>query len=226
MSKNYKKAVAAINSHHIQLVYPIKNAQEPASLWRSLHPRSFMKWDWSEDADQRVVDIWHLKDELCFGQDVVYAKWFRGRATFFSKEIFVPVLRLLETTQVDEIYRNTHANDIYEELLDRSPQTPKLVGQAVDLSGSQSRSDYEKGVKLLWEQLLIVGTGEVDEGQFPALAMGATKHIFEDLWDEARSMDPLDASERCRTLLPADSSFYKFLNRMMIKFAGRGLQSD
>lgn len=185
-----------------------------------------MKWDWSEDADPRVVDIWHLKDELCFGQDVVYAKWFRGRATFFSKEIFVPVLCLLETTQVDEIHRSTHATDIYEELLDSSPQTPKLVRQAVDLSGSQNRSDYEKAVKLLWEQLLIVGTGEVDEGQFPALAMGATKHIFEELWHEARSMDPLDASHQCRDLLRADSPFYKFLNRMMIKFAGRGLQSS
>ena len=65
MSRNYKKAVAAINKHHIQLVYPIKHAHEPGSLWHSLYPRSFMKWDWSEDADQRVVDIWHLKDELC-----------------------------------------------------------------------------------------------------------------------------------------------------------------
>ena len=223
MSRNYKKAVAAINKHHIQLVYPIKNAHEPGSLWHSLYPRSFMKWDWSEDADQRVVDIWHLKDELCQNQDVVYAKWFRGRATFFSRKVFAPILCLLGTTQVDEIYRNMHANDIYEALLDNSPQTPKLVRQAVDLSGRLNRSDYERAVKLLWEQLLIVGTGEVDEGQFPALAIGATKYIFEDLWDEGRSMDHRDAVKLCRELIPGDSPFNKFFNRMMVKFAGRGL---
>ncbi len=146
MYKNYKKAVAAINEHHIQLVYPIKNAPEPRSLWHSLHPRTFMKWDWSEDADQRVVDIWHLKDDLSCGQDVVYAKWFRGRATFFSREIFAPILCLLETTKVDEIHRSVHASDIYDELLERSPLTPKIVRQAVDLSGIHNRSDYEKGV--------------------------------------------------------------------------------
>jgi hypothetical protein len=219
MSKNYKKAVAAINEHHIQLAYPIKNAREPRSLWHSLHPRSFMKWDWSEHADPRVVDLWHLKDELCHRRDVVYAKWFRGRATFFSREIFVPILGLLGSTRVDAVRRNAHANRIYEELLDNSPQTPKLVRQALDLAGSYNRSDYERGVKRLWEQLLIVGTGEVDEGQFPALAMGATRHIFEDLWDEASSIDPRDAEERCRKLLPADSPFYKFLDRMLHKFA-------
>lgn len=221
--RNYKKAVGAINRHHIQLVYPIKNAEEPRALWHSLYPGAFMKWDWSEDADQRVVDIWHLKNELCYGQDVVYAKWFRGRATFFSREIFVPMICLLKTTQVEGIHRNMHANDIYEALLDNSPQTPKLVKQAVELSGAHNRSDYERGVKLLWEQLLIVGTGEVDEGQFPALAMGATKHIFEDLWDEGGSLDPGEAEERCRKLLPSDSPFFKYFNRMLAKHAGRKL---
>jgi hypothetical protein len=224
MHKHYKKAVAAINEHHVQLVYPIQNAREPRSLWHSLHPRSVMKWDWSEHADPRIVDLWHLKDDLCHGRDVVYAKWFRGRATFFSREIFVPMLGLLGTTRSEAARHDVHARRIHEELLDNSPQTPKLVRQAADLSESDKRGDYERGVKLLWEQLLIVGTGEVDEGQFPALAMGATRHIFEDLWDAASSIDPRDAEERCRKLLPADSPFSKFFHRLMHKFAGQGLR--
>jgi hypothetical protein len=81
-------------------------------------------------------------------------------------------------------------------------------------------------VKLLWEQLVIVGTGEVDEGQFPALAMGATRHIFEDLWEEADGIDPRDAEERCRRLLPGDSPFSRFLDRLMRTFSGRSSGPD
>jgi hypothetical protein len=226
VSKRYRKALAAINEQHVLLVYPIQNAREPSSLWHSLHPRSAMRWDWSEDADQRVVDLWHLKDALCLGREVVYAKWFRGRATFFSRAIFVPILALLGTTRAHALGRDANASRIYEELLDNSPQTPRRLRQAVDLSGSHGRSDYEHGVKLLWEQLVIVGTGEVDEGQFPALAMGATRHIFEDLWEEADGIDPRDAEERCRRLLPGDSPFSRFLDRLMRTFSGRSSGPD
>lgn len=226
MSKRYQKALAAINEQQVQLVYPIKNAREPGSLWHSLHPRSAMRWDWSADADRRVVDLWHLKDDLCLGREVVYAKWFRGRATFLSRAIFVPILALLGTTRAEALRRDANATRIYEELLENSPQTPRRLRQAVDLTGSHRRSDYEHGVKLLWEQLLIVGTGEVDEGQFPALAMGATRHIFEDLWEEADSVAPRDAEERCRRLLPAASPFSSFLDRLMRKFSGRSSRPD
>ena len=34
-----------------------------------------------------------------------------------------------------------------------------------------------------------VGTGEVDDGSFPSLEIGATRAIFEDLWDEAARRD-------------------------------------
>jgi len=226
MTKRYQKALAAINEQHVQLVYPIKNAREPRSLWHSLHPRSAMRWDWSEDADQRVVDLWHLKDDLCLGREVVYAKWFRGRATFFSRAIFVPILALLGPTRAEALRRDANASRLYDELLENSPQTPRRLRQAADLSGSDSRSEYERGVKLLWEQLVIVGTGEVDEGQFPALAMGATRHIHEDLWEEAHGMEPRDAQERLRRLLPAASPFSRFLYRLMRKFSGRSAGPD
>jgi len=220
MSKRYRKALAAINERHVQLVYPIQNAREPRSLWHSLHPGSAMRWDWSEDADQRVVDLWQLKDDLCLGREVVYAKWFRGRATFFSRASFVPILALLGTTRAEALRRNATASRQYEELQDNSPQTPRRLQQADKMTGSHYRGDYKRGVKLLWEQLVIVGTGEVDEGQFPALAMGATRHILEDLWEEADGMEPRDAEARCRRLLPAASPFSRFLDRLMRKFAG------
>lgn len=226
MSKRYQKALDAINEQHVLLVYPIKNAREPRSLWHSLHPRSAMRWDWSEDADPRVVDLWHLKDDLCVGRQVVYAKWFRGRATFFSRAIFAPILALLGTTRAEALRRNGNASRIYEELLDNSPQTPRRLRQAADLAGSHNRSDYEHGLRLLWEQLVIVGTGEVDEGQFPALAMGATRHVLEDLWEEADGIAPSDAEERCRSLLPAESPFSGFLDRLLRKFACRSSRPD
>jgi hypothetical protein len=37
-------------------------------------------------------------------------------------------------------------------------------------------------MKFLWTRLLIVGVGEVDDGAFPSLAVGATELVFEDLW--------------------------------------------
>jgi hypothetical protein len=210
---DYKRAVAAIGAHHILLVYPIKNAAEPKSLWSVLHPRTQMRWDWSEDADPRVVNMWHLKDELCRKKDVVYAKWFQNRATFFSKRIFPALLRALNATEIDDVYSPFRAQDIYEELLSNSPQTPRQIREAVDLTGAANTAVFEKAVKRLWRQLLIVGTGEVDEGQFPALAMGATKHIFEELWRQAEAMEREQALQLIALCLNAKSPFLRFLDR-------------
>jgi len=47
----------------------------------------------------------------------------------------------------------------------------------------------------LWQRLLIVGFGEVDEGAFPSLALGATRWIFEDLYQESQDLSTEDAEE-------------------------------
>ena len=52
---------------------------------------------------------------------------------------------------------------------------------------------------MLWSRLLIVG--EVDDGAFPSLAVGATELVFEDLWlsrakVSADSRKPLDDALR------------------------------
>ena len=45
----------------------------------------------------------------------------------------------------------------------------------------------------LWERLLIVGVGEVDDGAFPSLAVGATEVLFEELWEQALEHSEEDA---------------------------------
>lgn len=212
---SYARAVKAINKHHILLVYPIKNAPEPQSLWSILHQGVEMHWDWSEHADRRIEKMWHLKDELCEHRDVVYAKWFRGRATFFSKEIFPAFLRVLGTTQFDEVLQSRDGDAIYQQLLDNSPQTPSMLKEAVEMESEHNRARFDKAMNVLWKRLFIVGTGEVDEGQFPALAAGATRHMFEDLWDEAEEMTLADAQDLIAKNLSPDSLFLKFLQRRL-----------
>ena len=212
---SYARAVKAINKHHILLVYPIKNAPEPQSLWSVLHPGVEMHWDWSEHADRRIEKMWHLKDELCERCDVVYAKWFRGRATFFSKQIFPAFLRVLGTTQFEEVLSSRDGDAIYQQLLDNSPQTPSMLKEAVEMESKHNRARFDKAMNVLWKKLYIVGTGEVDEGQFPALAAGATRHIFEDLWNEAEEMSLTTAQEVISGCLPPESLFLKFLQRLL-----------
>lgn len=222
--RTINKAIDSINKHHFQLVYPIKNSRNIPSLWQTLYPRSKMRWDWSEDADERVVEMWHLKDILCNDPQVIYAKWYRGRATFLSRQAFAALLRILGSTYCDEIRSNEHANEIYQELLDESPQTPKSIKASTNLNGKYYRKSYESGIKNLWEQLLIVGTGEVDEGAFPALAIGASKHIYEDLWDEAKSMK-LQAAYKYLTAV-SDLCFSRYLDKLILKYSQWNLPKE
>src|SRR5205809_926272 len=91
-------AVSAIEKNGILLVYPIDNRKEPPSLWSSFFPKSQMRWEWDTGGDHRVADLWRLREELSRSGKVVYAKWYRGRATFFSKQVFTWMLALLESS--------------------------------------------------------------------------------------------------------------------------------
>lgn len=51
---------------------------------------------------------------------------------------------------------------------------------------------------------MIVGFGEVDEGAFPSLAIGATKLLFEDLYEEAK-IQPSHSTETLETYLTKSS---------------------
>jgi hypothetical protein len=207
------QAIQAIETSGALLVYPIKNAAEPASLWSKLYPRREMVWDWSEDADPRVADLWHLREELSSGGAVVYTKWFRGRATFFSKELFRALLKVLNAAELEErLDRGT--DDLYHQLLDDSPQSAARLRDALDLRGKANEAPFNRQLKRLWERLLIVGYGEVDEGSYPALAMGATRLLFESLWDEAHELDAADAEATVARFMPSTSPFAKQLVRL------------
>ena len=87
-----KKAIQAIQQHGALLTFSINNKKEPLSLWSTLYPRSDMKWEWNEDSDPRVAQLWHLREQLSTSREVIYSKWYQGRATFFSLEAFQHLL--------------------------------------------------------------------------------------------------------------------------------------
>lgn len=184
------KARSAIEEHGALLVYPIANRKAPRSLWSVLYPRSAMYWAWDESADDRVVGLWHLRERLARSRKVVYVKWFRGRAVFFSRELFVSMLAAVAPWNV---VPSLDAREILGLLEESSPQSTKTVRREAGLRGKQGERVWQRSLNELWAALLIVGTGEVDDGAFPSLEIGATRLVFEDLWDEATAANREDA---------------------------------
>ena len=128
------------------------------------------------------------------------------------------------STHLNEIYDSQAAHDIYQELLSESPLTPKMIKERLDFGGRKNRALYGRAIKILWERALIAGAGEVDEGQFPALSMGATRHFFEDEWDRAHAWPPEEARKRFKEKFPPNHPVYRFLNRLAIKYTDSNLE--
>jgi hypothetical protein len=208
-------ATAAINQAGALLVFPLDNRKEPASLWSHFYPRSTMKWEWDDSGDNRVADLWHLKTELSTTQKVVYTKWFRGRATYFSKLLFVPLLRTLNLDSPDSGL-STQARQILRILEGESPLSTKEIKRQASLQGREFEPTYERAMKELWSRCLIVAFGEVDDGAFPSLAVGATRVLFEDLWSQAWRLDPSEATKRIEEVLPRQNLFYKHYQKLLI----------
>lgn len=80
----FKKAIDTINQQGILLTFPIDNKKEPNSLWAQFYPKKKMIWKWDETGDNKVGEMWMLMKKLSDCKEVVYSKWYRGRATFFS----------------------------------------------------------------------------------------------------------------------------------------------
>lgn len=188
------KAIKAIEKNGMLLVYPVKNKAEPKSLWSELLPRKEMVWDWTDEAGSEVAEMWRLRENLSRSGEVVYAKYLQNRATFFSKSRFIELLRekndfkRMQKIGEDAYIRETftrEAQTLLEVLLSDSPLSTKQIKVAADMRGKFYERAYEKAMKELWQRLWIVGYGEIDDGAFPSLAVGATKLLFEDLWTEA-----------------------------------------
>ncbi|MBY0451825.1 MAG: hypothetical protein K2P92_02240, partial [Bdellovibrionaceae bacterium] len=175
-----KSAVKKINDRGALLVFPINNKKEPASLWSEFYPRTKMRWEWDEGGDNKVGDLWLLMKKLSDSRQVVYSKWYQGRATFFSRDLFTA---LLKVTQPD--YSGTTlspvARQLYECLEEDSPLSTKQLKAITELRGKDNERFYNRGMKELFSRFLIVAYGEVDDGAFPSLAVGTTRNLFEDL---------------------------------------------
>lgn len=201
-----RAARGAIERHGALLVYPIANRKEPASLWSELYPGVEMRWAWDESADDRVVDLWHLRERLARSGEVVYSKWFKNRAVFFSRALFTAMLAEV-IPRVAPLDRE--ARDILQLLEEDSPQSTKRLRQEAGLVGRENERDWMRAMRALFEGLHIVGTGEVDDGAFPSLAVGATRSIFEDLWTTAESGPTSAQRELLERALPPESPFGK-----------------
>ena len=64
----------------------------------------------------------------------------------------------------------------------------------MELGGPAGERVYKKALDELWARLLILGGGEVDDGAFPSLAIGATDLLFEDLWENRNMPNPKGAA--------------------------------
>ncbi|MBX3041262.1 MAG: hypothetical protein KF789_11205 [Bdellovibrionaceae bacterium] len=206
-----EKAIQAIEARGALLVFPDGNKAEPPSLWSVLHPRTEMRWSWDADGDNRVPKLWVLREELSRSSSVIYSKWYRGRATFFSRSDFVDLLAIRRAADAENSLRGEAAT-LYEALLESSPQSTKELKRATDLQGRFFESTYQKGMKTLFEAGLIVAWGEVDDGAFPSLACGATKVLFEDLWEEGLERSAEEALSRVQSRWNA--KFLQFLAKL------------
>jgi len=72
---------------------------------------------------------------------------------------------------------------------------------------------------------LIVGTGEVPDGAFPSLAVGATELLFEDVWN-ARHDVPDDATRRLDHVLAQSPALARELGRALAHVAGGSGRSN
>ena len=154
-----------------------------------------MVWAWDQDSDHRVGDMWQMMKQLSDCREVVYSKWYQGRATFFSHDLFKAMLTARQVYRTGRHKLSETARILFEVLENNSPLSTKQLKELTDLRGKSNEGIYSRGMKELFERLLIVGFGEVDDGAFPSLAVGATELLFEDLWRDSSQLSG-DAAHR------------------------------
>lgn len=185
---DFKKAIETINEKKLLLVFPITNKRDPPSLWFEFYPEVSMDWKWTEDADSRVLKTWMLMKKLSDCQEVVYSKWYQGRATFFSKDFFKDLLAF-QMKHIHPQIKLTHSESTLLQILqNNSPLSTKELKKEAGLTGKLFSADYERSMKRLFLFQKIVAFGEVEDGAFPSLAVGATSLLFEDIWCEAQEI--------------------------------------
>jgi hypothetical protein len=216
-----QKAIVQINKAGALLVFAMKDKKEPQSLWSRFYPKSKMRWEWDDDSDNRVAKLWHTRGELSDCRDVIYSKWFQGRATFFSREVFVLLMAYLETARAESDLRTREAKEILETLQIDSPLSPKQLKDMVSLQGKLLEPVYNRAMKELWNYLLIVGFGEIEDSSFPSLAVASSQSIYEELWNEAQDITVVEADRKLSKVLGKDNAFYLYAQKLKTKRAAK-----
>ena len=207
------QAVDRINERGVLLVFPINNRPLPLSLWSEFHPKLRMVWDWNDDAAREVHDMWGLMKRLSDCRHVVYSKWYQGRATFFSRELFTAMLRLRCVRADARRKMSSTARSLFEVLENNSPLSTRKLKELTDLQGRLHEAEYSRAMKELFTRLWIVGFGEVNDGAFPSLAVGATELIFDDLWRQAEGMSEGRAQKTLDQGMPGSTHFRRFFDK-------------
>ncbi len=209
----FKKAIQEINQNGILLVFPINNRKHPLSLWSQFYPRSKMEWNWDNDGDDRVGQLWGLMKKLSDCREVIYSKWYQGRATFFSRSLFTALLKLRQQQNDSNSELSKTARMLLEVLESDSPLSTKQLKKLADLQGKANEKFYQRGMKELFKNFHIVAFGEVDDGAFPSLAIGSTHNLYEDLWNESRNLSFSQAMAIVDRYMPTDELFRKYLDK-------------
>ncbi len=218
MKLTQSDAVKFINQVGLCLTFPDNNKRDPLSLWFALHPRTPMRWEWDQNGDDRVPDLWVFREELSRSSKVLYAKWYRGRATFISKKMAVALVASLNDMRRPHFGLSRDARDILELLEENSPLSTKQLKKMSSKQGKFWESTFQKALKELWERLLIVGWGEKDDGAFPSLNMASTKLFFEDLWKDATMMTSLEADEFVLEQIKSSPTMLRFYKQLKTKY--------
>jgi len=206
-------AISRINDKGVLLVFPVNNRPLPSSLWSEFFPGTRMVWDWNDDAAGPVHDMWALMKRLSDCREVVYSKWYQGRATFFSRELFTAMLCLRSVRSDPRRRLSSTARHLLEVLENNSPLSTRRLKEWTDLQGRMNEPVYSRAMKELFSSLLIVGFGEVDDGAFPSLAVGATELLYDDLWRQAEAMSARKAQSIVDSFMPDGSHFRRYFEK-------------
>lgn len=213
------KALKAINKRGVVLVFPVNNAKDPHSIWHEFFPRSKMVWEWSDEddsGDDRVWELWHFRTKLSQSKRLYYGKFFQNRACYVSKKLLPYMLAAMNDFKRPQRYLNEDAIRILDFLEESSPVSTKLVKKECEMRGKFLKRNYAKAIKLLWQRGLICGRGEVDDGAFPSLAIGATSLLHEHEFEKAVEIDRQDAIQYCEKNI-LDNSIRNYVLRLAAK---------
>lgn len=211
---NQRSAISKINKEGALLVFPIHNRPQPNSLWAEFFPKRKLRWEWDESGDNKVGEMWMLMKRLSDCRQVVYSKWYQGRATFFSRDLFTAMLRIMKA-ETSDLHRGLgfEARNLFEVLESDSPLSTKELKRAAELQGKDNESSYNRGMKELFGRLVVIAFGEVEDGAFPSLAVGATHLIYEDLWMESDDLAQENAMVTLNRYMPEGTLFRKYFDR-------------